>query len=80
MKQKAFFINFKGPLTAKNVSDLRMCFFNVFLSRFGFFCCIIYSIIYISIASYAGDNAPNMMADNVDDLIIFLEQASNGSF
>ena len=34
----------------------------------------------IDIASYADDNTPCMIANNVDDLMIFLEQASNGSF
>ena len=30
--------------------------------------------------SYADDNAPNMIADDVDDLITSLEQTSNGLF
>ena len=34
----------------------------------------------IDIASYADDNTPYMIADNVDDLITSLEQASNGLF
>ena len=34
----------------------------------------------INIASYADDNTPYMIADNVDDLVTSLEQASNGLF
>ena len=34
----------------------------------------------IDIASYADDDTPYMIADNVDDLITSLEQASNGLF
>ena len=34
----------------------------------------------IEIASYADDNTPYMIADNVDDLTTSLEQASNGLF
>ena len=34
----------------------------------------------IEIASYEDDNTPYMIADNVDDLITSLEQASNGLF
>ena len=34
----------------------------------------------IDIASYADDNTPYMIADNVDDLITSLEQASDSFF
>ena len=34
----------------------------------------------IDIASYEDDSTPYMIADNVDDLITSLEQASNGLF
>ena len=34
----------------------------------------------INITSYEDDNTPYMIADNVDDLITSLEQASNGLF
>ena len=34
----------------------------------------------IDIASYANDNTPYMIIDNVDDLIASLEKASNGLF
>ena len=48
--------------------------FNIFLAN------LFVAINDIDIASYADDNTPCMIANNVDDLMIFLEQASNGSF
>ena len=46
----------------------------MFFSRFLFV-----TVNHIDIASYA-DNTPYMIANNVGDLITFLEQASNGFF
>ena len=48
--------------------------FNVFLVD------LFFTVNDIDIASYVDDNTPYMIADNVDDLITSLEQASNGLF
>ena len=48
--------------------------FNVFLAD------LFFTVNDIDIAGYADDNTPQMIADDVDDLITSLEQASNGSF
>ena len=48
--------------------------FNVFLSD------LCFTLNDINIASYADDNTPYMIADNVDDLIISLEQTLNSLF
>ena len=48
--------------------------FNVFLAD------LFFTVNDIDIASYVDDNTPYMIADNVDDLITSLEQASNGLF
>ena len=48
--------------------------FNVFLAD------LLFTVNDIDISSYVDDNTPYMVADNVDDLITSLEQASNGLF
>ena len=48
--------------------------FNVFLAD------LFFTVNDIDTASYVDDNTPYMIADNVDDLITSLEQASNGLF
>ena len=48
--------------------------FNIFLAD------LFFTVNDIDIASYADDNTPYMIADNVDDLITPLEQASNDLF
>ena len=48
--------------------------FNIVLADF------LFTVNDIDIAIYADDITPNMIADNVDDLITSLEQASNGLF
>ena len=48
--------------------------FNVFLAD------LFFTVNDIDIASYADDNTPYMIADNVDDLIISLEETSNSLF
>ena len=48
--------------------------FNVFLAD------LFFTVNDIDIASYVDDKTPYMIADNVDDLITSLEQASNGLF
>ena len=53
-------------------SLLRPLLFNIVLAD------LLFTVNDIDIASYADDNTPNMIADNVDDLITSLEQASNG--
>ena len=47
---------------------------NVFLAD------LFFAVNNIDIANYVDDNTPYMIADNVDDLITSLEQASNGLF
>ena len=61
-------------LTVLQGSILGPLLFNVFLAN------LFVTINDIDIASYADDNTPCMIANNVDDLMISLEQASNGSF
>ena len=46
----------------------------MFFSRF------VFAVYDIDITNYPDDNTPYMIADNVDDLITFLEQAPNGLF
>ena len=41
---------------------------------------LLFAVNDIDIASYPDDNTPFMIADNVDDLIASLEQASNVLF
>ena len=48
--------------------------FNIFLTD------LCFTVNDIDIASYADDNTPYMIADNVDDLIISLEETSNSLF
>ena len=48
--------------------------FNVFLAD------LLFTVNDIDIVRYVDDNTPYMIADNVDDLTISLEQASNGLF
>ena len=48
--------------------------FNVFLTD------LFFTVNDIDITSYTDDNTPYMIADNVDDLITYLEEASNGLF
>ena len=48
--------------------------FNVFLAD------LFFTVNDINIASYADDNTPYIIADNVDYLITSLEQASNDLF
>ena len=55
-------------------SILRPLLFNVFLAD------LFFTVNDIDTASYADGNTPYMIADNVDDLITSLEQASNGLF
>ena len=60
------------PFRVLQGSILGPLLFNAFLAD------LFFTVNDIDIASYGDDNTPYLIADNVNDLITSLEQASNG--